>query len=248
MTFEPRRWWDCPLDVERLAWSSVSAAREAAPQIADLRQLGTIVGTGRPELLEQHLSNGMAKRSAILDLNAVRSTLEEPLTDAEVVLLGYRPGSLARFGLESDDLLDRHPHLVVASLTAWGGHGPWSSRSGFDSIVQAASGIAVACGSPEQPGALPVQALDHSTGYLLATHVIELLADARASIARASLLSAARTLLNHPSPPAQSSHRDGHHHRDSRFTSRTTRHRFTTAHHERQVPRSTRRGSVRLTV
>lgn len=147
----------------------------------------------------------MAWRSAILDLNAVRSTLEELLTDANVVLLGYRPGSLARFGLEPDDLLDRHPHLVVASLTAWGEHGPWSSRSGFDSILQAASGIAVACGSPEQPDALPVQALDHSTGYLLATHVMKLLADAHAGIARASHLGAARTLLNRPSPPPQSS-------------------------------------------
>jgi len=52
-------------------------------------------------------------------------------------------------------------------MTVWST--PWTERRGFDSIVQAASGIALAC-SPDgdQPGALPFQALDHSAGYLLA--------------------------------------------------------------------------------
>lgn len=164
----------------------------------------------RPELLDQYLSNGMGKRSAELDLGTDAAVLHERLLpSADVVLLGYRPGSLTRFGLNSDALRERYPGLVVGSLSAWGETGPWAQRPGFDSIVQAASGIATICatdggvdpGSQAAPGALPVQALDHASGYVLAARVLDLLARARAGIVRISLLGAARTLLDLPAPP-----------------------------------------------
>ena len=58
---------------------------------------------------------------------------------------------------------------MVARLTAWGAEGPTGDRRGFDSLVQAASGIAwIESVDGDRPGALPAQALDHSAGYLLA--------------------------------------------------------------------------------
>ncbi|WP_204163848.1 CoA transferase [Nocardioides solisilvae] len=152
----------------------------------------------RPELLDQHLSTGMGKRSAEVDLRDGGAQVRGLLPRADVVLVGYRPGSLTRFGLDPGQLLEQHPTLVVGSLSAWGEHGPWGGRSGFDSIVQAASGIAVACGSSDRPGALPVQALDHATGHLLAARVVSLLARGRGGVVRASLLGAARDLLARP--------------------------------------------------
>lgn len=153
----------------------------------------------RPELREQYLSNGMGKRSAAVDLGTSPDVLEPLLRGADVVVLGYRPGSLDRFGLAPHALTRRHPHLVVASLSAWGETGPWGSRAGFDSIVQAATGIATISTDPARrdgpPGALPVQALDHSTGYAMAAVVMELLAARRAGIIRATLLGAAQMLL-----------------------------------------------------
>jgi len=123
-----------------------------------------------PEL-ELHVLDGMVgKRSALLDLRAPagRATLSELLAGADVVVQGYRPGALEIFGLDHASLSLRHPHLVTVTLTAWGHEGPWAGRRGFDSLVQAACGIALACGDAERPGALPVQALDHATGYLIA--------------------------------------------------------------------------------
>lgn len=162
---------------------------------------------GRPELLDQFLSNGMGKRSAGVDLSSAGLLIEELLAGADVVLLGYRPGSLARFGLDPDDLLARHPRLVVGSLSAWGEQGPWGRRPGFDSIVQAATGIGVLCGDPRdpdgRPGALPVQALDHATGHLMAAEVMAMLAAGRAGVVRVSLLGAARTLLGYAAPPRE---------------------------------------------
>ena len=115
-----------------------------------------------PEIEWQHLDTGAGKRTTVLDVRSER--FAELAGEADVLVHGYRPGALPL-----DRLIEANPSLVVASLSAWGAVGPWSGRRGFDSIVQAASGIAMA-ESPDgvRPGALPAQALDHSAGYLLA--------------------------------------------------------------------------------
>ncbi|MEU2553647.1 CoA transferase [Streptomyces sp. NPDC013313] len=130
-----------------------------------------------PELPDLHADTGFGKRSATLDLTTGRDTLEELLAAADVVVTGYRPGALDRFGLSPEALAERHPGLVVAQVSAWGAYGPWAGRRGFDSLVQAAAGIAVTEGSAGRPGALPAQALDHGTGYLLAAGVLRALTE-----------------------------------------------------------------------
>lgn len=157
----------------------------------------------RPEILEQHLSTGMGKRSTLLDLrDAVQRDRALSLAaGADVILTGYRPGALDRHGFGTEDLAALAPQAVIGALSAWGEAGPWGRRAGFDSIVQAATGIAVACGTSERPGALPVQALDHATGHLLAAAVLEALAEGRARTIRVSLLGAAEALHSLPRPP-----------------------------------------------
>ncbi|QJT00829.1 hypothetical protein G9272_11380 [Streptomyces asoensis] len=130
-----------------------------------------------PELPDQHADTGFGKRSTLLDLASDRRTFEELLATADVVVTGYRPGTLDRFGLSPEALAERRPGLVVAQVSAWGAYGPWGGRRGFDSLVQAATGIATVEGSAERPGALPAQALDHGTGYLLAAAVLRALTE-----------------------------------------------------------------------
>ncbi|QGV81306.1 CoA transferase [Streptomyces ficellus] len=127
-----------------------------------------------PESQEAHNDTGMGKRSTTLDLGrgVDHRVFEELLAGADVVVTGYRPGALDRFGLSPEALAERRPGLVVAQLSAWGRYGPWHERRGFDSLVQAATGIAALEGSGGEPGALPAQALDHGTGYLLAAAVL----------------------------------------------------------------------------
>ena len=124
-----------------------------------------------PELPAQAYDSLLGKRSAVLDLGTADGSarLHELLAGADVLVHGYRPHALDRFGLAPEALAERHPGLVVVSLSAWGSAGPWGGRRGFDSIVQAASGIAmVESADGEVPGALPCQLLDHGTGYLCA--------------------------------------------------------------------------------
>ncbi|MGX2997981.1 CoA transferase [Streptomyces sp. JNUCC 64] len=135
---------------------------------------------GLPELADAHADTGFGKRSTALDLatRSGRRDLDALLERADVVVTGYRPGGLDRFGLSPEALADRRPGLVVARLSAWGTAGPWAGRRGFDSLVQAASGIAHAEGTPGgEPGALPAQALDHGSGYLLAAAVLRSLTE-----------------------------------------------------------------------
>lgn len=130
-----------------------------------------------PELPDLHADTGFGKRSATLDLRTDRGTWEELLDSADVVVTGYRPGALDRWGLSPEALFARRPGLVVAQVSAWGAYGSWGARRGFDSLVQVATGIAATEGSPEEPGALPAQALDHGTGYLLAAAVLRALTE-----------------------------------------------------------------------
>ncbi|MEU6773034.1 CoA transferase [Streptomyces sp. NPDC046759] len=130
-----------------------------------------------PELPDQHADTGFGKRSATLDLTTGRDTFEELLATADVVVTGYRPGALDRFGLSPEALTARRPGLVVAQVSAWGAYGPWAGRRGFDSLVQVATGIAATEGSADEPGALPAQALDHGSGYLLAAAVLRALTE-----------------------------------------------------------------------
>jgi hypothetical protein len=133
----------------------------------------------RPELTMQTYDGLLAKRSALLDfgVDGGHDRLHDLLSGADVLVHGYRPHALDRFGLDPQTLAERHPGLVVVSLSAWGSRGPWGGRRGFDSIVQAASGIALAeSGDGERPGALPCQLLDHGTGYLCAAAALQALA------------------------------------------------------------------------
>jgi hypothetical protein len=161
-----------------------------------------------PDLPQGTADTLLGKRSALLDLAAPGGleALHGLLDGADVLVHGYRPDSLDRFGLGFEALAGRHPGLVAVYLDAWGHDGPWSSRRGFDSIVQAASGIAVG-ESPdaERPGALPCQLLDHGTGYLAAAAALDgLRRQAELGGTHGRWLSLARTarwLANAPAAP-----------------------------------------------
>lgn len=116
--------------------------------------------------------------------------------EADVLLHGYRPGALERLGLDAQSLRRSNPGLIDVCLNAYGWSGPWSQRRGFDSLVQMSSGIAdygMKQSGADRPVPLPVQALDHATGYLIAASVLRALADRRDTGAvRSARLSLAR--------------------------------------------------------
>jgi crotonobetainyl-CoA:carnitine CoA-transferase CaiB-like acyl-CoA transferase len=123
--------------------------------------------------IEALAETSRGKLSAHADLRepAGREAFEKVLGDAHVFVQGYRPGGLQQLGYGAEPMAERHPGIVVVSLSAYGPGGPWSRRRGFDSLVQTASGFnhaeALAFGSGAAR-ALPMQILDHATGHLMA--------------------------------------------------------------------------------
>jgi hypothetical protein len=179
------------LDLTRVIAGPV-ATRMLAALGADVLRIDA---PGSIELEASVIDGCVGKRSAYLDVGSEQ--FQGLLAQVDVLVHGYRPGALEARGLNTAE----HPHLVTASLSAWGEDGPWGARRGFDSLVQSATGIAVECGN-EQPGALPAQALDHGTGYLIAACVLRGLAErarsGRAAHARFALARTAAHLLDLP--------------------------------------------------
>ena len=123
----------------------------------------------------------LGKRCARLDLRQAsdRSRFELLISEADLFIHGYRPEALDALGYGEDIRRALNPSLVDVRLDAYGWSGPWRSRRGFDSLVQMSTGIAAAgrawCGG-DKPVPLPVQALDHATGYLMAAAAVHGLA------------------------------------------------------------------------
>ncbi|MCJ8203140.1 CoA transferase [Pseudomonas sp. RGM2987] len=152
----------------------------------------------------------LGKRCARLDLHRPddRSVFEALLKDADILLHGYRADALEHLGFGNEQRRQIAPGLIDVSLNAYGWSGPWQNRRGFDSLVQMSSGIAEAgmtWKQASQPTPLPVQALDHGTGYLMAASAIVLLArrleSGRGGSARLSLARTARLLIEHGAGP-----------------------------------------------
>jgi hypothetical protein len=135
------------------------------------------------------------KRCAALDLRESkdRSTWEQLIASADVMVHGYRPGAMEALGYPAERLRELNASLIVVRYDAYGWSGPWGGRRGFDSLVQMSTGIAHP-GSDGRPTPLPAQALDHGTGYLIAAAVCRGLVDGRGS-ARLSLARTARLLV-----------------------------------------------------
>jgi alpha-methylacyl-CoA racemase len=107
-------------------------------------------GRGDPVLLA-------GVESVALDLKkpAARAALDALLARADVLLASFRPGTLARLGLDPAALRAAHPRLVVCALSGWGEEGPHAGRAGHDITYQAVAG-ALASVPPGRPPAVPV--------------------------------------------------------------------------------------------
>lgn len=146
----------------------------------------------------------LGKRAARLDATRPegRALLAALLAGADVLVHGYRRGALDHLGLDDEARQRLRPGLVEVALTAYGWTGPWTFRRGFDSLVQMSAGIAelgMRTAGTDRPVPLPVQALDHATGWLAAAAAVtglhDRVRDGWGSVARLSLARTACELL-----------------------------------------------------
>lgn len=124
------------------------------------------------------LSLNRNKRSAVLDLKstpdlaAARALVQR----ADIVVESFRPGVMARFGLDHETVAVTNPRLVYCSISAYGQHGLDSGKPGVDGIVQAASGLMSITGSADGiPSKVQAPVVDMVTGFLATTAILDAL-------------------------------------------------------------------------
>jgi crotonobetainyl-CoA:carnitine CoA-transferase CaiB-like acyl-CoA transferase len=189
------------LDLTRVL-AGPTCARTLAEHGAEVLRIGT---DRLPNHEEQNITTGHGKRSAVLDLTSAEGAgrLRALVQRADVFAQGYRPGALAGRGFDVEDVAALRPGIVYLSLSAFGRTGPWRHRRGFDTLLQAVSGICHDYAVGGRPRHLPVSALDYATGYLATFGVMVALArrvrEGGSYHVRVSLAQTARWLTGLPS-------------------------------------------------
>jgi alpha-methylacyl-CoA racemase len=113
---------------------------------------------------------GRGRRSVTLDLKRPESAEAalELMSRADVVIEGFRPGTMERLGLGPDVALARHAKLVYGRMTGWGQTGPLASRAGHDLNYIALSGVLSGIGRADQPPVPPLNLVgDYGGGGML---------------------------------------------------------------------------------
>ena len=131
---------DMGADVVKIEPPTGDAARNAA--IAPLRGESAI-----------HLFMNRGKRSVALDLKN-RDGLEifrRLVATADVVIDNFRPGVMARLGIDHEALAAIRPDIITCTITGFGETGPSKDRSAYDLVVQAFSGHLHITGEPDGP-------------------------------------------------------------------------------------------------
>lgn len=102
-----------------------------------------------------------------------RETVRRIAASVDVVVESNRTGSLAKHGLGYEDIKAINPKIVYCSISGFGSTGPDRDRPGYDTIVQAASGVMSINGEPNRPPSrVGPSIIDQGTGLWAALGVL----------------------------------------------------------------------------
>ena len=120
------------------------------------------------------LDVGRGKRSICLNItkDAGLEAFYRLADSSDVLLQGFRKGVAERLGIGYEQLSERNPGIVYASINAFGQEGDWAMRPGFDQNAQAATGMQLRNGGDGQPGPPPYTFNDYGTGIMAAYGVM----------------------------------------------------------------------------
>jgi len=150
------------------------------------------------------LSVNRNKESVTLDFkhSEGRALLDRLIAQSDVVVENFRPGALAKLGLDYATLADRHPRLIYCSISGFGQTGPRSTEAGYDAMIQAEGGLMSLTGDGDGPPYRLGVAIADLVSGILAANGITLALLARERIGRGqqvdiSLLDSVTTLLTY---------------------------------------------------
>jgi crotonobetainyl-CoA:carnitine CoA-transferase CaiB-like acyl-CoA transferase len=114
------------------------------------------------------------KRSEFLDLTSTEGAARarELVASADVVVENFRPGVMAKLGLDYDSLAAQRPGLIYTSITGFGA-GAGAALPGYDLLVQAVGGLMSITGEADgEPQKVGVALVDVITGLFAAVGIL----------------------------------------------------------------------------
>ncbi|MEU6788987.1 CoA transferase [Nonomuraea angiospora] len=130
------------------------------------------------------------KRTAAVDLSHPdgQGILRRLAERSDVLIENFRPGTLERWNLAPEDLLELNPRLIVARMTGFGQSGPMAKQPGFGTLAEAMSGFAAMTGQPDGPPTLPPLALADGIAGLAMSYAIMVALRAREQSGRGQVI------------------------------------------------------------
>ena len=133
-----------PFCCHHLAHLGAEVIKVEAPGRGDLaRQLGADPDLNAKRMGVSFLAQNAGKKSVTINLkhDDGKALFLKLLETADVLVENFRPGVMARLGLDYEILKKTSPHLIYAAISGFGQEGPWVSRPAYDQIIQGTSGI-----------------------------------------------------------------------------------------------------------
>jgi crotonobetainyl-CoA:carnitine CoA-transferase CaiB-like acyl-CoA transferase len=113
-----------------------------------------------------YLAANRNKRSNTVDLSrpAGQEIIKRLARQSDILVENYKPGGLARYGLDYETLRGANPRLIYCSVSGFGHSGPHSPRAGYDPIFQAMAGWMSVNGA-DQPMLVNSNVVDRMAAY-----------------------------------------------------------------------------------
>lgn len=122
------------------------------------------------------------QRSLSVDMRTEegREILNRLISKTDAIIENFRPGVLEKYGFGYDQLKEKYPSLVYASLSGFGPTGPYKDRPGQDMIAQGMSGLASISGRSNMPPVtVGASVVDMHSAVLGAFGVVSALLDSK---------------------------------------------------------------------
>lgn len=157
-----------PLASGILADQGAEVIKVEAPGLGDMFRYQGSRRNGMSAMF--HMLN-RGKRSIVLDLKSPDGleVFRRLLASADVVIQNFRPGVMAKLGIDYDAARRIRPDIVYVSISGFGEAGPMAGRPAYDNMIQAFAGVAAVQGDPRDPDAEPqlvrTPLIDKLTGW-----------------------------------------------------------------------------------
>jgi formyl-CoA transferase len=108
-------------------------------------------GQGEDKVQWEVFARNKRSVSANLRVPEGQALVKRLIAQADVVVENFKPGTLEKWGLAPEALLEEFPRLIIARLSGYGQTGPYADRAGFGGIGEAMGGWRYIVGEPDRP-------------------------------------------------------------------------------------------------